>query len=114
VVFRVTVGLGQDSVDAAVLEGRATALQGGLDAVDEGAVVVVDLVKAALQLVLSMHADDAVDAAQQALRAASGALRDAGLDAPASMVTVDAEAVPAPTQDHLLRPHPAHAAPAQD
>jgi len=112
VEFRVTVGLGQDSVDGAELEGRATALQDCLAAVDQGAgVVVVDLIKAALQLVLAVNAADALGAAQQALDAAGRALRDAGLSAPGSIVTVEAEAVPAPTQDHLLRPHPAHGGP---
>lgn len=105
--FRVTVGLGQDSVDAAVLEARAAALQ---EVVAEhadrgGAVVVVDLVKATVQLVLLVQGDDALTAAHQALQAASRGVRAAGLSAPATMVILEAEAVPVPTQDHLLRPH---------
>ncbi len=52
VEFRVTVGLGQDSVDA-LSEGVG--------------VVVVGLVKAAVQLALAVEAEDALDAAHQAL-----------------------------------------------
>ena len=46
--FRVTVGLGQDSVDVATLESRAGAWQERVRALSagEGGVVVIDLVKA--------------------------------------------------------------------
>lgn len=106
--FRVTVGLGQDSVETTVLEGRGTALQESLAGLPEGAgaVVVVDLVKATAQLVLLVQAEDALAAAQQALQAAGRGLQQAGLGAPGSIVTLEAEAVPAPVPDHLLRPHP--------
>lgn len=106
--FRVTIGLGQDSVDVAALEARAAALQ---EVVTEngdgrGKVVVVDLVKATVQLVLPMHAKDALAAADQAVKAARRWVEAAGLAAPASIVTLEAEAVPVPAQDHQLRPHP--------
>lgn len=106
--FRVTVGLGQDTVEAAVLEDRAAVLQERIIGLPEGAgaVVVVDLVKATEQLVLVVHAEDALTAAQQALQTAGRGLQQAGLGAPGSIVTVEAEAVPAPVPDHLLRPHP--------
>ncbi len=106
--FRVTVGLGQDTVEAAVLEDGAAVLQERIIGLPEGAgaVVVVDLVKATEQLVLVVHAEDALTAAQQALQTAGRGLQQAGLGAPGSIVTVEAEAVPAPVPDHLLRPHP--------
>ncbi len=107
--FRVTVGLGQDSVDAAVLENRAAVLQQRVGGQGEGAgsVVVVDLVKAAVQLVVVVQAEDALAAAQRALQDAGRGLEEAELSAPGSIVTVEAEAIPAPAQDHPLRPHPA-------
>jgi len=113
VEFRVTVGLGQDSVDVATLEDRAAALQQRMAELPGGAdaVVVVDLVKAAAQLVVSVDADDALTAAARTLQLAGEGLQAAGLDAPGSVVTVEAEAVPAPAQDQVLRPHPAHGAP---
>jgi len=96
VEFRVTVGLGQDSVEVATLEGRAAALQQHVAALPDGggAVVVVDLVKAAAQLVVNVDAGDALAAAAQALQLADEGLQAAGLDAPGSVVTVEAEAVP--------------------
>lgn len=108
--FRVTVGLGQDSADVAVLEDQAAALQDSVDCLPEGGggVVVVDLVKAAVQLVLAVEAEDALDAAHQALGTVGRALMAAALPAPASILTVEAEAVPSPSQDHPLRPHAAH------
>ena len=111
--FRVTVGLGQDSVEVATLEGRAAALQQHVAALPAGGggVVVVDLVKAAAQLVVNVDAGDALAAAARALQLADEGLQAAGLDAPGSVVTVEAEAVPAPAQDQVLRPHPAHGAP---
>ena len=110
--FRVTVGLGQNSVEAAVLEGRAAALQERVAAQPDGvgATVVVDLVKAAAQLVLVVQAQDALAAAQRALAVAGRGLQEAELSAPGSIVTVEAEAVPGPVHDHVLRPHPAQSA----
>ncbi len=66
----------------------------------------VDLVKATAQLVLIVHVEDALGAAQQALQASGRGLQQAGLGAPGTIVTLEAEAVPAPVPDHLLRPHP--------
>ena len=105
--FRVTVGLGQDSVDVATLESRAGALQERVRALSAGedGVVVIDLVKAAAQLVISVPADDALDAAEQALALTKEALQGAGMQAPGSVVTVEAEAVPKPVHDQVLRPH---------
>jgi DsbC/DsbD-like thiol-disulfide interchange protein len=106
--FRVTVGLGQDSADTTELDSRAGALQESLAGLPEGAgaTVVVDVVKATAQLVLVVHADDALGAAQQALQASGRGLQQAGLSAPGTIVTLEAEAVPVPVSDHLLRPHP--------
>lgn len=60
VQFQVTVGLGQHSVNGTVPDDRATALQDGVDAMGQGVgVVVVDLVEAALQLVLAVRGGDA-------------------------------------------------------
>lgn len=106
--FRITIGLGQDSVDATALEARAAALQ---EVVSEngdrrGKVVVVDLVKATVQLVLPVQAQDALAAADLAVKAARRWVEAAGLTAPGSIVTLEAEAIPAPAQDHQLRPHP--------
>jgi len=70
-------------------------------------VVVVHLVKAAVQLVLAVEAVDALAAAQRA-SCAGRALQAAALTAPGSIVTVEAEAAPSPSQDHRLRPHRAH------
>jgi hypothetical protein len=110
VEFRVTVGLGQDSADVAVLEDRAAALQDSVNSLPEGlgGVVVVDLVKATVQLVLAVEAEDALAAAHQALGTTGGALQAAALPAPASILTVEAEAIPSPSQDQPLRPHAAH------
>ncbi len=107
--FRVTVGLGQDSVEVATLERRAVALQNAVAALPDGAgaEVVVDLVKAAAQLVVAVRADDALGAAERALQLTGQGLRTADLRAPGSIVTVEAEAVPPPAHDQILRPHPA-------
>lgn len=107
VEFRVTVGLGQDSADVAVLEDRAAVLQDSVDALS-GDVDVVDLVKAAVRLVLAVEAEDALAAAHRALGSLDSALATAALSAPASILTVEAEAIPSPSQDHPLRPHAAH------
>jgi len=109
VEFRVTVGLGQDSVEVAALEGRAAALQEAIARLPGGAEaeVVVDLVKAAAQLVVAVQADDALAAAEQALQLTGQGLRAADLGAPGSIVVVEAEAVPPPAHDQVLRPHPA-------
>lgn len=102
--FRVTVGLGQDSVDPEVLDERAAAVQ---RCVPPGAVVVVDVVKAAIQLVLPVHVDDALEAAQQALQISDRGLRDGGLNRPDTIIVLEAEAVVASVADENLRPHPA-------
>jgi len=108
VEFRVTVGLGQDSVDTAVLDARAGALQRQLTG-DTGAgsgTVVVDPVKAAVQLVVGVDAEDALTAAQRALAVTGRALHDAGLGAPVTIVTAEAEAVVGPAAGRADHPHP--------
>ncbi len=115
VEFRVTVGLGQDTVDTAVLDARAAALQRQLTDVPgagSGPVaVVVDPVKAAVQVVVGVDAGDALTAAQRALAVTSRALHDTGLAPPATIVTAEAEAVPDPAVEQPRQPHPV-AAPA--
>ncbi len=111
--YRVTVGVGQDSAEPSVLERRASTVQAAVDrstgrgAAPAGATVVVDPVKATVQLVVATAADDALGAAQQVLQILGRVLADAGVDAPASILTVEAEAVPVPLDDgRALRPHP--------
>lgn len=111
--YRVTVGVGQDSADPSVLERRASTVQTAVDRVVDrgsapaGATVVVDPVKATVQLVVVTAADDALGAAQQLLQIVGRVLADAGVEAPASILTVEAEAVPVPLDDdRALRPHP--------
>lgn len=108
VEFRVTVGLGQDSMDPGVLGDRAARLQQSAAGPGSGtdSVVVVDLVKAAVQVVFAVDAEDALTASQRALAAASRSLHEAHLLAPTTVVTVEAEAVPAAAQDLPLPPHP--------
>ncbi len=111
--YRVTVGVGQDSAEPSVLERRASTVQAAVDrstgrgAAPAGATVVVDPVKATVQLVVATAADDALGAAQQVLQILGRVLADAGVEAPASILTVEAEAVPVPLDDgRALRPHP--------
>lgn len=108
VEFRVTVGLGQDSTDPVVLGDRAAQLQRSAAGLGGGTdpIVVVDLVKAALQVVLAVDAADALTASQRALAAAGRSLHEAQLEAPTTVVTLEAEAVPAAAQDLPLPPHP--------
>lgn len=101
--FRVTVNVGQDSVDPAVLDQRAGALQRQLPA---GAVVVVDPVKAAIQVVAAVHVDDALQAVQQAVHITTEGLNEAGLQRPATILTVEAEAVAGQLAAEQVRPHP--------
>ena len=100
--FRITVGLGQDTVDPTTLEDRAAALQ---RCVPSGAAVLVDVVKAAIQLVLPLHADDALEVARQAVHITEQGINDAGLNRPTSIVVVEAEAVASPVSEEDLRPH---------
>ncbi len=97
-------GCGTTTLARAVADAWAVvdALSGDVDVV-----VVVDLVKAAVQLVLAVEAEDALAAAHRALGSLDSALATAALSAPASILTVEAEAIPSPSQDHPLRPHPA-------
>ncbi len=62
-----------------------------------------------MALVVGVDAEDALTAAQRALAVTGRALHDAGLDAPVTIVTVEAEAVPDPAGDQPLHPHPASA-----
>lgn len=105
--FRVTVGLGQDSVEVDTLERRGAALQECVRAQPGAAdaVVVVDLVKATTGLVVAVDAEDALAAAAQVLALTRQGLAGAGVGAPRSIVTVEAEAVPGPAHDQVLRPH---------
>ena len=108
--FRVTVGLGQDTLETAVLDARAAALQRQLTDVHGGGggpvAVVVDPVKAAVQVVVGVDAEDALTAAQRALAVTSRALHDTGLAAPVTIVTAEAEAVPDPAVEQPRQPHP--------
>lgn len=97
--FRVKVSVGQDSVDPAVLDKRAGALQRQLPA---GAVVVVDQVKAAIQVVAAVDVDDAL----QAVHITTEGLNEAGLQRPATILTVEAEAVAGQLAAEQVRPHP--------
>ncbi len=99
--FRVTVSLGQDSADPTTLNERTAALQQSAAA----GTVLVDIVKAAIQLVLPVHADDALDAVNQATRIAGQAIQAAALDQPTSIVVVEAEAITMPVAEEDLRPH---------
>lgn len=99
--FRVTVSLGQNSADPATLNERTAALQNSAAA----GTVLVDVVKAAIQLVLPVHADDALDAVNQATRIAAQAIQGAALEQPTSIVVVEAEAVTTAVDEQDLRPH---------
>lgn len=106
--FRVTVTVGQDSTDGSVLEERVQALRDSVHALPggAGAVTGLDLVKATAELVVAVDAEDALSAAGDALRLAGRAHADAGLPAPRSIVTVEAEAVPEPVAGEALPMHP--------
>ena len=99
--FRVTISLGQNSADPATLNERTAALQKSAAA----GTVLVDVVKAAIQLVLPVDADDALDAVNQATRIAAQAIRGAALEQPTSIVVVEAEAVTTAVAEQDLRPH---------
>ncbi len=105
--FRVTVSLGQGTADAPMLEISAGALQENARALPggEGGVAVVDPVKAAVQLVVVVDDGDALAAGRRALELVGDALRDAEMPAPASILTLEAESVPAPAADADVRPH---------
>lgn len=107
--FRVTVVLGQDSVQVGALERRAALLQDAVQAVPggAGAETVVDLVKATASLVVAVQAQDALEAAELAIALVRRGVRDTGMTGPQSIVTLESEAVPAPALDQPLSPHPA-------
>jgi hypothetical protein len=105
--YRVTVGLGQDSVEEVHLVTRAAALveqvrlrEGGRDAT-----VDVDPVKAALQVVVVLAAPDALTASRTALDLLQQSLQDAQMPAPGSILTVEAESVPDPVSSDDVRRH---------
>lgn len=108
-MFRVTVGLGQDSVHAQALERRAQLLQEAVHDLPGGAeaVTVVDLVKATAQLVVAVDAEDALAAAERAIAMVRQGVRDTGMTGPQSIVTLEAEAIPEPSLDQPLPPHAA-------
>lgn len=99
--FRVTVSLGQDSADPTTLNDRTAALQGSVTV----GTVLIDVVKAAIQLVLPVRADDALQAVNQAGRIAAQAIKAAALDQPTSIVVVEAEAVTTAVAEKNLLPH---------
>ena len=78
VEFRVTVALGQDSVDPDVLHTRAATVHDHLAGNINGATVAVDPVKATVQLIVTVDTADALTAAQRALAVTGRALHDAG------------------------------------
>jgi hypothetical protein len=108
--FRVTVSLGQATPDAPILEVSAGALEENARALPGGgdAVAVVDPVKAAVQLVVVVDEADALTAGRRALELVGDALRDAEMPPPASILTLEAESVPAPAADGDVRPHGVH------
>ena len=108
--FRVTVSLGQETADAPMLEVSAGALQENARALPGGAdaVALVDPVKAAIQLVVVVDEADALIAGRRALELVGDALHDAEMRAPASILTLEAESVPAPAADSDVRPHVVH------
>ena len=99
--FRVTVGIGQDTVDPAVLDARAAALAKSVS----GGSVLVDVVKAAVQVVLPVAGSDALGAIRQALDVVEQGVGAAGLDRPTSIAVIEAEAVTAAVAEADLRPH---------
>lgn len=99
--FRVTVSLGQNSADATVLTERTATLQRSVTM----GTVLVDVVKAAIQLVLPVDADDALDAVNQATRITAHAIQAAALDQPTTIAVVEAEAVTTAVAEEDLRPH---------
>ncbi len=99
--YRVTVSLGQDSADPTTLNDRTAALQASVSV----GTVLIDIVKAAIQLVLPVHADDALQAVNQATRIAGQAIQAAALDRPTSVVVIEAEAVTTAVAEEELRPH---------
>lgn len=99
--FRVTVSLGQDSADPTTLNDRTAALQGSVTV----GTVLIDVVKAAIQLVLPVHADDALQAVNQGTRIAAQAIQAAALHQPTSIVVVEAEAVTTAVAEEDLLPH---------
>ncbi len=65
----------------------------------------VDPVKATVQVVVGVDAEDALTAAQRARGVTGRTLHDAGQAAPATIVTVKAEAVPDPAAGQPRHPH---------
>ena len=108
--FRVTVSLGQGTAEAQMLEISAGALQENARALPggEGAVAVVDPVKAAVQLVVVVNDSDALAAGRRALELVGEALRDAEMPPPESILTLEAESVPAPAREGDVRLHVVH------
>jgi hypothetical protein len=106
--YRVTVGLGQESLEEAHLVTHAAALleQVRLQADGLDATVDVDAVKATVRLVAVLPAADALSAGRRAVEIVQQSLQDANMPAPASIVTLEAESVPEPVRDGDVRPHP--------
>lgn len=94
--FRMTVGLGQDTVDPDVLQTLAGTVHEHLSGNISGAAVAVDPVKATVQLGSPSTPTKPSPAAQRALAVTGRALHGAGLPAPVTILTAEAEAVPAP------------------
>ncbi len=105
--YRVTVGLGQDSVDEVHLVANAAAVLEQLRLGEAGgdATANVDAVKATVEVVVVIAAADALDATRRALDAVQQCLRDANIPAPTSIVSVESESVPQPVRNEDVRPH---------
>lgn len=113
--YRLTVTLGRETVDRGELldEGERLddwfnrRLQGGNSDGRSPVVpdVIVDPVKAAIVVVSTTDAPNALDAAILALARLTSAFEGAGLSRPTSICMAEAESVPGPTGPNTAREH---------
>lgn len=114
--YRLTVTLGRESVDRGELLAEAQTLarfftkgpRGGAGSEPPTRLVpdvLVDPVKAALQLVITIDAPDALNATILGLGRVAHSLQATQLGFPKSVLTFEAEAIPRPTGPNALPQH---------
>lgn len=96
--YRVTVSLGRSIIDTQLLDDQGRKLTAVLP---ESSEVSVDPVKAALQVVMTSTQPSALEAAAVSLELLYHAFNSAGVALPESIMTLEAEAVPAPVEQTM-------------
>lgn len=112
-MYRLTVSLGRQTIDRTELLAEAEKLDDHWNRVLLGGrqdhpltpEVLVDVVKGAMQVVLTLDAPDALTAAVLGLARLVSAFQGVGLAGPQTIVSVEAEQVPGPTGPSVAPEH---------